>query len=96
VSEPDIISCADAKGMNGQFVVCKIERAYCSFHPEVRGDPTFCNDAPFPNHQFTLLFWNQNLSEWDGKCLIISGVVGSFDGKPQIKTRNRARVKFCE
>lgn len=90
-----IMSCADTAGKNGQFVQCRIEKAYCTFHPDVNGDPTYCNDAPYPNHQFTLLFWNQDLTEYDGKCLIISGVVGSFEGKPQIKTKNRARVTYC-
>jgi len=95
VSNSSIMDCKDANGKNGEFVTCKIDKAYCTFNPDVNGDPTFCNDAPYPDHQFTLLFWNQDLTEYDGKCIIISGVVGSFEGKPQIKTRNRARVTYC-
>jgi hypothetical protein len=91
-----IIECKDTKDKIGRFVTCKIERAYCTFAPDVNGDPTFCNDAPYPNHNFTLLVFGQDWSDYDGQCVIISGTVGSYQGKPQIYTENRARISYCD
>lgn len=92
---PSMLECKDTANMIGQFVSCKIEKAVCNFEPDVNGDPTFCNDAPYPNHKFTLLVWGQDWTDYDGKCIVINGVVGSYNGKPQIITKNRARVSFC-
>jgi hypothetical protein len=90
-----IILCGDTSNKVGEFVTCKIDRAYCEFLPGTNGDPTFCNDAPYPNHNFTLVVFGQDWSDYDGKCIIISGTISAFDGKPQIETKNRARISEC-
>ncbi len=91
-----IIECKDTKDKVGQFVTCKIQKAYCEFLPDVNGDPTFCNDAPYPNNNFTLTVFGQDWSDYDGKCIVISGTISSYQGKPQILTKNRARISDCE
>jgi hypothetical protein len=90
-----IISCKDTDDKIGQFVTCKVDRAYCEFLPNVNGDPTFCNDASYPNNNFTLVVFGQDWSDLDGKCIIVSGTISTYRGKPQIETKNRARVSYC-
>ncbi len=79
----------------GTFVTCRIGRAYCSYRPDINGEPTFCNDAPFPTHSFTLLVWGQNWSDYDGGCLLVTGEVTRFEGKPQIVATSRSQVGTC-
>jgi len=79
----------------GTFVTCRIGRAYCSYRQDINGDPTFCNDAPFPSHSFTLLVWGQNWSDYDGRCLLVTGQVTRFEGKPQIVATSRSQVETC-
>ena len=79
----------------GAFVTCQIGRAYCSYRPDVNGRPTFCNDAPFPGHSFTLLVWGQNWSDFDGRCLLVTGPITTFEGKRQFEATSRSQVEFC-
>lgn len=79
----------------GTAVTCRIGNAYCSYRPDVNGSPTFCNDAPFPNHSFTLLVWGQDWSDFDGQCLLVTGKITRFRGKPQIEATRRSQVEFC-
>jgi len=79
----------------GTFVTCQISRAYCSYRPGVSGRPTFCNDAPFPGHSFTLLVWGQNWSDFDGRCLLVTGPITTFEGKRQIEATSRSQVESC-
>ncbi len=89
----DIILCSSAPAFTN--VTCKIKRAYCSYQASTSGQPTFCNDFPYPNNQFTLLVWGSDWSDLDGYCLIVSGYVDMFDGKPQIVASSRLQVSFC-
>ncbi len=79
----------------GTFVTCQIDRTYCDYRPDVNGQPTFCNDAPFPGHSFTLLVWGQDWSNFDGRCLLVTGQITRFRGKPQIEATRRSQVEFC-
>ena len=79
----------------GTFVTCQVGRAYCSYRPDINGEPTFCNDAPFPTHSFTLLVWGQNWSDYDGDCLLVTGQVTRFEGKPQVVATSRSQVETC-
>ena len=90
----DIILCSNAPAYTN--VICKIRRAYCSYQPSTSGQPTFCNDFPYPNHQFTLIVWGSDWSDLDGYCLIISGYVDKYAGKPQIVASSRSQVSFCK
>jgi uncharacterized protein YraI len=48
----NILLCKDTYKMVGSNVECKIPKAYCSYQSTTNGSPTFCNDAPYPNHNF--------------------------------------------
>jgi hypothetical protein len=85
--------CRDAAA--GETVTCRIARAHCDYRPDVGGEPTFCNDAPFPNHDFTLLVWEHDWSDYDGQCLIVTGFVSRYEGKPQIVAESRSQVSLC-
>lgn len=92
----DILNCKDADQHIGSYVTCKMPQAYCSYNPDVSGDPTFCNDAPYPGHSFTLVIWEKDASYLDGRCLLVSGFVSSYQGKPQIEMEDTSGVSFCK
>jgi len=79
----------------GTTVTCQIDRAYCSYRPDVNGSPTFCNDALYPTHNFTLLVWGQDWSDYEGQCLIVAGPVTRYKGKLQIVAESRSQVSLC-
>lgn len=89
----NIVECAQAQ--IGENTICKITQAFCSYKPNVKGSPTFCNDAPYPNHSFTLLVWGKDWSKFDGKCLIISGYIHLYKGMPEIEAINESQVEYC-
>lgn len=86
--------CSEARP--GTFLTCHIERAYCDYRPDVDGQPTFCNDAPFPRHSFTLLVWGQDWSDFDGRCLLVTGDVVRFRGDQEIIAESRSQVEICQ
>jgi hypothetical protein len=78
-------------------ITCRIQQASCSFHPSTKGKPTFCNDAQFPNHNFTYLVWGKDVSSLDGRCLILEGSVEIYKGKAEIISEDgSAFVGFCD
>lgn len=80
----------------GTTVTCVIPRAHCSFREDVSGSPTFCNDAPFPTHSFTLLVWGQDWSEFDGRCVRVQGYLSGYQGQLEIVAESRTQVSDCE
>lgn len=74
----------------------QIDRAYCSYRSDVKGSPTFCNDAPYPTHDFTMLVWGQDRSDYDGRCICVYGRVTPYEGKPQIVLESRSDVSLCD
>lgn len=79
----------------GQRVTCRIVRAYCDYRPDVNGAPTFCNDRPYPNHDFQLVVFGEDWSDYDGQCIIVTGLVESYRGKLQILATSRLQVSYC-
>jgi hypothetical protein len=94
-SQSDFILCKDTWNSIGEFVVCKIPRAYCSYQPSASGSPTFCNDAPYPSNDFTLVVWEKDWSNLDGSCILVRGTVSLYDGKPQIEASSSLQVSVC-
>lgn len=88
-------TCAELADQVGRTVTCVIAQAHCSYREDIEGAPTFCNDVPFPSHDFTLLVWGQDWSEFDGRCLVVSGFLSRFEGQPQIVAESRSQVSFC-
>lgn len=89
------IYCSDIGELVGRQVTCWLGRAYCTYAPESEGTPTFCNDAPYPNHEFTMVAWESDWGELDGECLLITGTVSLYEGIPQIEVRSRSQVQIC-
>ena len=88
--------CRNTNNYIGDYVTCKISRAYCSYQPNVSGSPTFCNDAPYPNHDFTYVIWDRDFSSLDGQCLLVSGYVSVYKGKSQIESENNPNFSYCQ
>lgn len=93
---PSVLLCSQTANKIGEFVSCKIERAYCDYFPSVDGSPTFCNDRPYPNQNFALVVFGEDWSDYDGDCIIVSGTVSRYRGVPQILATNRSQVSYCE
>ncbi|KAA3643477.1 MAG: hypothetical protein DWQ07_23480 [Chloroflexi bacterium] len=50
-----VIPASEAHEYEGQSITVEIPKAYCSYRSTINGEPTFCNDQPFPGHNFTLV-----------------------------------------
>lgn len=95
-STTDIMLCADTDSLIGEYAFCKIPVAYCFYQPGEAGSPTFCNDEPYPNHAFTLVVWGEDWSDYDGRCILVDGIVTTYGGKPQITATGRGQVLECK
>ncbi len=79
----------------GQFISVRLESAQCSYQININGTPTFCNDLPFPNHNFTFLVWGEDWSALDQTCVVVEGLVDLYQGKPQIEVSSLDQVTSC-
>lgn len=86
----------DAADHVGEYLQVRVETAHCTYRAGVNGTPTFCNDQPFPNHNFTFLVWGQDWSYLDQTCVIVQGVVDIYQGKPQIEVSSIDNVSNCD
>lgn len=98
----EIVQSVQADKYVGKSVTVEVKRASCSYQPRTKGSPTFCNDAPYPNHNFTMLVWGSNRKawssppeSWDGKCFRVKGMVTTYRGKPQIEAKESSQVLAC-
>lgn len=82
--EPENVYPECSQASIGDNVTCVIMQSSCSYMPKIKGKPTFCNDAPYPGNNFTFLAWGEDLSQYDGKCLIVTGMATLYKGKPEI------------
>lgn len=89
------IPAEEASGYYGSVILVRLDRADCSYRPNVNGEPTFCNDQPYPNHNFTLLVWGQDWSFLDGRCLLVEGEVVEYEGIPEIEAEDLSQVSYC-
>ena len=88
--------CFDAARHVGGFVSCKLERAYCDYLPDLEGSPTFCNDRPHPDHNFALIVFGKDWSEYDGQCIIVSGYLEIDRGVLKIQALEHSQVSACD
>lgn len=95
VPTQSILLCSNAGTYSGSTVTCKIPSADCVYRPDVSGSPTFCDDRPYPNNNFQLVVWGNDWSDYDGKCIIVSGTVSIYNGKAQIVGYSRSQVSYC-
>ena len=89
------VPCFDAVKHVGGFVLCKVERAYCDYLPDIEGSPTLCNDRPHPDHSFALIVFGKDWSEYDGQCILVSGYLEIDRGVLKIQALERSQVSSC-
>jgi len=88
--------CFEAVNQIGQPISCRLEKAHCDYLPNVDGNPTVCLDRPAPDHTFALVVYDQDWSEYDSQCLIVSGYLDINWGMLQIQALRRSQVSPCE
>jgi len=92
---PYELPCFEYAGRIGDYITCKIERAYCDYLPDAEGKPTYCSDRPYPDHTFTLTAFGSDWSDYDGRCLIVSGYLEIEGGVLQIRALEGDQVSAC-
>lgn len=90
-----MVPCFQSADRIGDYVSCKLERAYCDYLPDLEGSPTYCSDRPAPDHTFTLTVFGMDWSEYDGQCLVISGYLEINRGVLQIRAHKRDQISSC-
>jgi hypothetical protein len=91
----DTEPCFQSADRVGDYISCKLERAYCDYLPDLAGSPTYCSDRPAPDHTFTLTVFGMDWTAYDGKCLIVSGYLEIDRGVLQIRALERDQVSSC-
>jgi hypothetical protein len=92
---PYVVPCFASADRLGDFITCRIEKAYCDYLPGVEGSPTYCSDRPYPDHTFTLTTFGKDWSDYDGQCLIVSGYLEIDSGVLQIEALGDDQVSDC-
>ena len=90
-----VVPCFETASRIGKHISCKMERAVCDYLPAVAGSPTFCNDRPYPDHNFALIVFGEDWSHYDGQCIIVSGYLEIDRGVLQIQASQRSQVSYC-
>lgn len=91
-----VVPCFDTASRIGDHISCRMERAVCDYLPTVEGSPTFCNDRPHPDHNFALIVFGEDWSDYDGQCIIVSGYLEIDKGVLQIQASSRDQVSVCD
>jgi hypothetical protein len=90
-----VVPCFETANRVGDYISCRIEKAYCDYLPQLGGRPTFCSDRPAPDHTFALVVFDADWSEYDGQCLIVEGYLELDRGVLQIQGLRRDQVSAC-
>jgi hypothetical protein len=90
-----VVPCFETANRIGDNVSCRMEKAYCDYLPVVEGNTTFCSDRPPPDHTFTLIVRDEDWSEYDGQCIIVSGYLEIERGALQIQALHHSQVSYC-
>ena len=96
VPQLSVVQSSQARNHIGEILTIRINRAHCGYFPGTSGKPTFCNDKPYPNHDFTMVVWEKDWSHYDGACLLVYGAINSFEGKPEIEVKSSSSVSLCD
>jgi hypothetical protein len=92
---------AQQAGRQATVAIAKVDGSY---QASVRGQPTFLNDAPFPNHTFTVVIWGRDRRQfqpppegaWQGKALCVTGPVEIFQQRPQIVVSSPSQLRAAQ
>lgn len=90
-----VVPCFETASRLGEHISCKMERAVCDYLPTEDGSPTFCNDRPYPDHNFALIVFGEDWSHYDGQCIIVSGYLEIDRGVLQIQASKGSQVSYC-
>jgi hypothetical protein len=97
---PGAVLSTRAGQVAGRPATVAIARVAASYQPNVRGQPTFLNDAPYPNHAFTAVIWGGERRQfqpppesWQGKALCVTGPVETFQQRPQIVVSSPSQLR---
>ena len=91
-----VVPCFETANRIGDYVSCRVERAYCDYLPALEGSPTFCSDRPYPDHNFALIVFGADWSDYEGQCIIVSGYLEIDRGVLEIQADNRSQVSYCK
>lgn len=90
-----VVPCFQTADRIGDHISCRLEKAYCDYHPADEGSPTFCSDRPYPDHSFVLMVLGEDWSEYDGQCIIVSGYLEVHRGALLIQALRPSQVSDC-
>jgi hypothetical protein len=75
----------------GRQATVAITHVAASYQPGTRGQPTFLNDAPYPNQVFSAVVWGRDRAQfqpspesYQGQPLCVTGPVELFQQHPQV------------
>lgn len=91
-----VVPCFETADQIGNTISCRIDRAYCDYLPALEGSPTFCSDRPYPDHTFALIVYGADWSDYEGRCIIVSGYLMIDRGLLQIQADSRSQVSYCK
>jgi hypothetical protein len=84
----------------GRQATIAIPHVEASYQQDVRGQPTFLNDAPYPNHVFTAVVWGRDRGQFQpvpesfqGKPLCVTGPVELFQQRPQVVVSSPSQLR---
>lgn len=99
---PGAVLSTRAGQVSGRQATVAIPRVAASYQPNTRGQPTFLNDAPYPNHVFTAVIWGKDRAQfqpspegWQGKSLCVTGPVELFQQRPQIAVSSPSQLRVA-
>lgn len=97
---PGAILSTRANQAVGRSATVAIARVDASYQQNVRGQPTFLNDAPYPNHVFTAVIWGRDRAQFQpspeshqGKPLCVTGPVELFQQRPQVVVSSPSQLR---
>lgn len=97
---PGAVLSTRAGQLIGRPATIAIPRVTASYQPNTRGQPTFLNDAPSPNHIFTAVVWAVDRRQfqpapesWQGKSVCVTGPVELNQQRPQITINSPSQLR---
>jgi uncharacterized protein YraI len=93
--ESSVLLCQDTNTIIGRRVICTLPQAFCPIQSITSETTTFCYDARYPNHNFTLAMWGSDWSTYNGQCIIVTGLVTLYKGKPHIEANSLSQIFSC-
>ena len=98
---PGAISWDEASQYVGSQKSVKGPVASTTYASKTKGQPTFLNlGQPYPNHKFTVLIWGSNRSNFPGdpeqtyrgRTICVTGLIETYQGKPQIEATTPSQI----